>query len=277
MFYFFFRRLILIISILFIYFSNLHAIFTTQIIDARSAGTGGIGVLNKSIWSNFSNQGGLDYVKSFTGALHIENRFLLKEMSSKAFAVAMPTAGGTFGFNYNYFGYSKYNESKAGLAYGKKIGDYLSAGIQLNYHYVYIAENYGNRGKVSVEGGLIAEPVSNLIIGFHLFNPSHIKIQSDYSEYIPTIVRAGIGYQFFDQTFVCFETEKESEKKEIYKAGIEHMVYDFIYLRIGGSSLSSQYTFGIGFEFGTLLTDIAFMSHRELGYSPHISITYAFE
>ena len=57
----------------------------------------------------------------------LRKKYGIKELSHGALALALPTNAGTFGLSYSYFGYSKYNESKIGLAYAKKLFEKISA------------------------------------------------------------------------------------------------------------------------------------------------------
>lgn len=265
----------LIVLFLFFYYTNF-ASNNIIPLNAKSAGMAGLSAMQKDIWANYSNQAGLAYLDFLTSGIHIENRYQVSQASTKALVLGLPLNSGTFGLNYSYYGYSKYNESKAGLAFGKKLGKRISAGIQLNYHNLYIAENYGSRNKLSFEGGIIAEPIDKFIISFHVFNPTTTKNDNHSIEHLPTIIKAGIAYTFQKNTFIGIETEKDLIENPVLKVGIEQFFLDHYFLRTGITTNPSEYAFGFGFCSKNFKIDLAYMFHQELGFSPHISLSYAF-
>ncbi len=245
-------------------------------VDGRSAGMANASITTVDLWSNFRNQAGLANIENPSGGFLYENRFGLYQVSTKALALAIPVNSGCFGINYSYFGYSEYNESKAGIGFGKKLADFLDIGIQLNYMHTYITENYGNRGNVTFEAGLLAKPVPDFTIGFHVFNPLHTSISKSINEHIPTIIRAGMGYTFNNKTFLTIETRKDMEQPSAFKFGGEHFLFDFLYIRTGIITNPVKYSFGFGMEYKGFYGDIGFISHPELGFSPRLSIYYIF-
>ncbi len=245
-------------------------------IDGRSAGMANASITTDDLWSNFRNQAGLANIKNPSGGFLYENRFGLYQVSTKALAIAIPVNSGCFGLNYSYFGYSEYNESKAAIGFGKKLAEFLDIGIQLNYMHTYITENYGNRGTVTFETGLLATPISDFTLAFHVFNPLHTLISRNINEHIPTIIRAGIEYKFNENTMLAVETKKDINQKPVFKFGGEHLLFDFLYIRTGIQTNPVKYSFGFGMEYKGIYGDIGFISHPELGYSPHLSIYYRF-
>src|SRR3989339_551673 len=82
-------------------------------VGARYSSMGNTGVMTPSLWSTSHNQAGLAFLKISEVGLHYENKFLIPELGLSSLAFALPSKkSGTFGLNYNHFGYSKYNESK---------------------------------------------------------------------------------------------------------------------------------------------------------------------
>ena len=92
-------------------------------VGARQAGMAGIGVCLSDIWAVYHNQAALADLEHFTASAYYENKFLVSEMGLQGAAIAIPTKTGVFGVNFTRFGYSQYNESKYGLAFGKAFGD----------------------------------------------------------------------------------------------------------------------------------------------------------
>ncbi len=243
---------------------------------AREAGMANAAVVLSDIWSNFLNQAGLARVDAFTVGAFYENRFMVTQYALRSFALAVPTYGGTIGASYSYFGYSKYNESKTGLAFGKAFGEKIAAGIQMDYLHVHIDGEYGNSDALTMEAGLLAEPVSNFLIGAHVYNPLRAKYNKFTNERVPTVFRVGMGYWFSDNLIVCVESLKNLDEEMNINMGTEYRLLKSIYLRAGlSTSRISSYSFGVGFVLKGLNADLAFSDHSILGFTPHISMSYS--
>jgi hypothetical protein len=245
-------------------------------VGARSSGVSNASVTLADGWGTFNNQAGLAFINSAIVGFHFENRFLLREFSMQAGTLAIPFKPGTIAASYRYFGYSKYYESKMGLAYGRKFSDYFAAGVQVDYLQTHIAEGYGNYNAVAAEIGFLAKPLKSLLVGFHIFNPTRVKQKSLSEAKVPTVMRFGLGYSFDGKALLLFETEKDIDQKPVYKGGIEIEMLHKLFLRGGYATVYNQYSFGLGYKFKGILADIAFTRHNILGFTPHISLGYEF-
>src|SRR4051812_44163939 len=175
---------------------------------ARSSAIGDASVSLSDLWSVQNNQAGLASLKEMNAGVYYQNQFMLKELSTKAFAFAMPIKHGTLGICISNFGYSLFSQNKYGLAFGKAFGNKFSAGVMMDYVQTNIAE-YGKRGAPVAEAGIRAKPLKNLTIGVHIFNLTRTKLADYDDERIPTIMRIGADYKFSDKVFVALETEKD--------------------------------------------------------------------
>lgn len=243
---------------------------------ARSAGMGNASVTLKDVWASTHNQGALGFMDQNAIGFHFDNRFAISEYSLKAFSGVLPTKSGTFGISLNHFGYSKYSETKIGIGFGKKLSDRFSFGIQIDYLNTYFSNIYGNKGVIAAELGFLAEPIDNLFIGGHIFNPTKSSLDDYNDERIPTIMRLGMGYNFDDKVYLSIETEKDLMYNPVFKSGIEFKLVENLLLRAGISTNPTQNSFGIGYLLKNFRVDFAFSTHRELGLSPHISMNYCF-
>lgn len=246
------------------------------LIGARSAGMAHASVTLSDLWSAHHNQAGLAGVKTISGGVFYESRFLLPELGLKGGAVAIPVGEGTFGLNISSFGYSKFSESKYGLAYARNFGEKFSAGIQMDYLHVRIGEEYGSKGAFAVEAGVQAKLTDELTIGAHVFNPNRAKIADYEDERMPTIMRVGLNYEFSDKVFVVLETEKDIDHKPVVRAGMEYQPAEILYFRIGVASNPFLTSFGFGLNIKEQFKlDFATSYHSTLGYSPQISLSYS--
>ena len=248
-------------------------------IGARFSAIGNVGVTCADLWSVSHNQAGLGFYNHLTAGFHHENRFAVREFSLNSAAFTVPTHSGTFGLSYIYFGYSAYHESKIGLAFGKSLNKWFSAGIQFNYLNTYVADETGNLNSMTIEAGIIAKPIQNLSIGIHIYNPTGSSFYGlSEKERIPIILNLGVGYEYDDKLFVGIEAAKDLEMAPAsFKAGLEYFIIHHIYVRTGViiNKLVSH-SFGLGFVMKKIRADLAFSHQQIIGYTPHFSVQYCF-
>lgn len=241
----------------------------------RAAGVGGSAVCYSDVWSAFNNQAGLAYIKKFSAGVFNESPFLLNELSTRGVAIALPLKElGVFGVSMNYYGYSLYNETKLGLAYAKSFGEKISAAIQLDYLGTTISEGYGSNSAFTFEAGFRAELMPKLFLGAHVFNPIRAKLADYDDERIPAVFKAGLAYLPSDKITLSVESQKNMDEKNIFKAGLEYHIVKILYLRTGISTNPVNTSFGIGLDFESFKFDFAASYHQQLGYTPHVSLTY---
>lgn len=257
---------------------NLYGGYEPSSGGARSAGMGGAAAGLKGFWSLQNNQAGLAALDAFTVGTFYENRFLINELGFKSIGMALPTATGTFGLSLSQFGYTCYSENKIGLAYAREFTEDFSAGIQLDYLYTHIAEDFEAFGQLSFEIGLQYALNEKIIIGAHVFNPLDIDfIDEEQREEIPSVFKLGLVYYFNDNLLITTEAEKNTMYSLNLKTGIEYTALDFMELRMGVATDPVQFSFGTGFRIRKLKLDIASSYHQVLGFSPQISLVYSFK
>ncbi len=243
-----------------------------KIEEGKAAAMANTSVTLTDIWSIYHNQAGLGYIEDISlGAFHQSG--FIKEQNMQGIAFALPTKTGTIGASYSYYGFSQYNEMQAGLAFGRSFSKYFSVGLQLNYLYTHIAGNYGNANSVNFEIGILSQPIDNLLIGVHVYNPTHSKMGN---EEIPTIFNIGVSYLFSEKVMFAIGTEKDLNQDAIFKAGIDYKLINFISLQAGISTNPSRYSFGIGFHYEKINAHVGFMNHQTLGYTPSFTLSYGF-
>jgi len=269
------KKLVVSIFIVCLSFS-IYAINDIDPVGGRSAGMGRSGVAMPGFWSIHRNQAGLAYLNKMTAGVYYENRFMANELASRTVGFAMPTQPGVFALSATQFGFDLYNENKFGLAYANKFGDKIAAGLQLDYIHTFLAEDYGDKGIVTFEAGLIAQLSDNLYFGTHVFNPVQARIAEYDNERMPANLRMGFTYFFGDKVILNVDAEKDVETEMVFKTGAEYHIIDPVYVRAGISTKPTLNTFGFGFEYKNLKFDFASSLHYVLGYSPQFSLIYSF-
>lgn len=270
------KKLTLIIIFIFIFGGIQKTNADNYPIGSNSAGMGNATVAYGNFWSIYHNQAGItSFTKPAFGG-HYQNEFMVKELALSAGAFIYPTKSGVFALSYSHFGYSKYYESKVGLAFAKQLSDIFSVGIQLNYLSTYIEGEYGSIGIATAEIGLLAEPIEDFFLGVHVFNPASYEFTVTNENIVPTIFRLGTGYHFDEKLFIGAEVEKDLENEPFFKAGVEYEPVKNFYLRAGVGTQPVKNSFGLGYKYKKIQADIAFARHYELGYTPHFSLIFSF-
>jgi hypothetical protein len=245
-------------------------------VGARASALGNSSATLSDTWSAGCNQAGLGFVRTPSAGIYYENRFLIKELSTRNAVLAIPIKAGTFGFSLCDFGYALYKESNYGLSFSKAFSKTFSMGIALDYLSTRIAEGNGNFAAMVGEIGMQAKLNKNLVIGAHLYNPTRSRLGKNTSERIPALLQLGISYSFSSNVFLTAETEKDISQKAVFKAGIEYQLLHNFYLRIGISTEPVLTTFGLGVIVKNFQIDLSAHYHQTLGATPQLGLTYLF-
>jgi hypothetical protein len=243
---------------------------------SRAAALGSASVSLADYWSVNNNQAGMAFYNKPSAGFYYENGFLIKELGYQSVALTVPTRYGVFGSSVSYSGDANYNEAIAGLAYAKSFGNRFSAGIRLDYLHTGLTAEYGASNIVTFEAGILAKLTNDLTFGAHVFNPLNAKLTGFYDEKIPAVMRAGVSYSFSDALLFTTEVFKNSQKPVQFLAGTEYRFFRKGYARIGIATNPFKYTFGFGLEIKNFTFDISSSVHEVLGYSPQVSLQYAF-
>lgn len=266
-------------TLLFVNLSSSAALFAgndKRTLGGRQAAMGNTGVTFSDAFSVFTNQAGLATINTFTACLYAENRFLLKDLSLFAAGAAMPLKenGGTFGLGAVYFGNSLYNERLINLAYGRRLFNALSIGIELDYAAITIAD-YGTVNAFTFGVGVQYKIIPQLVAGAHVFNPLRWQFTDFEEDRLPSVINTGIAYLPSNKVTITAEAEKNLNTPMMFKAGIEYNVIEKLSLRAGITSAPFTSCFGIGLNLGNLRLDLANSFHPVLGYSPHFGLVYS--
>ena len=257
-----------------ILFSVLNATAFAQNTNVTSNSLGGCGLTQTNVWSNLSNQAGLAEITQLSVGVSAKNSFGIKELSTHVAIFALPVSGGVFGLNVAYTGFELYNETKIGLAFGKKLSKSFNVGIQGDYLGIYADGSTNNKNSFTFEIGAQKRLMRDLTLGIHIFNPIAVKLNE--TEVIPSIFKLGLRYDANSKVSVFTETELENGENGILKAGLEYKIIEQLQLRTGFSTNPAKNTFGIGYTLNNIKVDIAINRHQLLGYSPQFSISSTF-
>ncbi len=244
---------------------------------ARSAGMGRCSVALQGLWSIQNNQAGFALTDKITAGIGYDSRFMSGAMSTKSLAVLVPVKYGVTGISIDYYGYSLYNELKAGLAYAKAFGEHLRIGLQIDYLRTSLGDNYGNKEGVTFEIGLQADMNRNLTLGVWTYNPVMIKLADYAGERIPSVYRLGMAYRFSPVLLTTLEVEKRSDRQPVVlHGGMEYVIRQRFFMRAGFGTSREIFSMGFGIKLSKLQLDLAAVMHESLGFSPVMSLSFHF-
>lgn len=266
-------------NILVLVFTCWVAVLSAQNGIPQNAGARGAAMANASLTftdinSIFTNQAGLAYLENLSFTVYGERRFLVADgLNSFLFGAAYPhKAIGTFGLNFHFFGYDKYNEQKIGFAYARQLFKKMSIGAQFNYIATRIGE-YGAAHSFTFEIGILAQVTKHFHLAAHAFSPARIELPN--GDALPSIFKIGIAYLPSDVVRVTAELEKDLINPFNGRFGIEYHPMDVLYIRAGFATNPLLVSFGLGLKLKGLKIDIASSYHLVLGFSPCLSVSYA--
>ncbi|MGB0915163.1 MAG: hypothetical protein ACPGVI_03780 [Crocinitomicaceae bacterium] len=240
----------------------------------RSMSLGNASATMNDVWAFHNNPGALADMDKFSVGVSYENRFLLKELQSQAFAVAIPLKVGVISVGGNMYGYTQFRSYKAGLGYSMKLSEMFYAGVQLNYQGLRLADFYGSKNSVTAEAGLYAKFTEKWKLGISVYNLGRAKLSDYEDDRYSTIMRLGSSYDFSEKLMLAIEVEKDLDNPVRFKTGLEYEVINDFYLRGGIKTTPLELTFGLGYHLKQVHINVGSAYHQVLGWAPHFSIAF---
>ncbi|MFM1931858.1 MAG: hypothetical protein RL226_1161 [Bacteroidota bacterium] len=241
---------------------------------ARMGGMANAGLVLPDIWTSLQNQAALGWLQGVDAGVTYDNRYLMAQLSSVAAVAAMEVGNGAFGFNYSRFGYSAYREQKVGLAYGRKLSENFTVGVQLDYLRIALGGGYGSTTAFTWEGGMQYAINKHVTLAAHVFNPIRVRLAEFNDERIPATFKFGGSYRFSDRMVMLAQLQQTISEDPVVSAGLEYMMVDDFYVRAGVAGGAPSFAFGAGYAFSGFSIDISSNYHQVLGFTPQLTLTY---
>jgi len=239
---------------------------------ARQTAMGGTNVTSQNVFSAHNNPAGMAFVKELGFGIFASRPFFVKGINNFNLSSVIPVQKiGAFGVDLNYFGFSAYNETRAGFSYARKFGEQVSAGLKFDYLRIGLADNSA-KNLFAFGVGLQYQPFKVFRIAANVYNP--ISMDVDTKEKLATTFTLGIAYIPSEKLIISIDAEKELDELFRIKAGIEYRPLKPLYLRIGAATNPTLLTFGLGTEFKNFKLDASASWHMQLGISPQLSLIY---
>lgn len=112
----------------------------------RLTAMGNNGAAVTDICSLQANPSAILIIEKPAVSLNYIKHLFSNEISTQAFVAVIPFKNNIVGASFQRYGFSEYNESKAGFAYAKKFGNKLFIGLNGNYHQLKIANHGASTG-----------------------------------------------------------------------------------------------------------------------------------
>lgn len=231
-------------------------------------------------WNAFQNVSALAHIEKAEASAQYENRFMLKELSTRSIQAGFHTNFVNIGLAYSYHGYSVYNEMLAGVGFARNFGDMFSMGVQFNYYTAYFsaAEESRYRGTLLTQFGVSSKIFPKLTVGFHTFNPFQTNIQTENTiKRLPSIFSIGTNYEFTDNLVWLTQIDKEVSSNFRFATGFEYTMIEQLTVKLG--AYGQDYlvpALGFGLHFGDFNFDLNCELHPQLGLNTLANLKYRF-
>ena len=176
----------MLLTVLNTYFSEAQTL--RRPVAANYIGLGAYSLNQVDVFSFTANPASLSQLKNAAAGVYGERRFLLSELNNFQAAIGLPITSGNFGLKAGYYGFSDYNETQIGLAYGRSLGSKVDIGVVFNYQGIRIA-GYGSSSAISFELGTVLHITDKLHTGIQVDNPVGGKFGKDQQEKLPSFIR----------------------------------------------------------------------------------------
>lgn len=241
-------------------------------VGARSYGIGQMNSFISDGYAVFHQPAGLANTTSIQFVSYFDHKYNQWGLSSGAAGLVFPfLQNGGLGLGFFRFGDALYNETRVSAGYGHQIG-FMKLGLGVDYLSLTIAE-VGNKSNVALNLGGVANLTPKLFFGAIVMNLNRAWLQKEQQERVPTVMKAGLGYQPFPRLLLGVEVEKEGVFPVNVKGGIEYGIVPWLYLRTGVMSVPFTGYFGVGLHFQDKRLDYAFSRHPVLGFTHHLSFS----
>lgn len=245
--------------------------------ENNGRGTKAIGMANAfvavsdNLWAVNYNPAGLTQIKSIQcSAFIVPGQFGLPELRTTTLSAAVPFSFAAFALKAEKFGFDLYKETEIGMSFALKLDQNISGGLSLNLHRFDIA-GYGNKQSFLLNGGILANALDNVKLGFSFSNITGASIGRT-DEKITQLFSLGASWTPIDDLLLSFEIEKDIRYHESIKCGIEQKVFGVLAFQAGIASNPAKYSAGITIIFPFFEFGYACYSHINLGWTHQIEI-----
>ncbi|MCL1867955.1 MAG: hypothetical protein FWF72_03260 [Paludibacter sp.] len=227
-------------------------------------------------WSAFHNPANLGYLtKTEFGAI-FENRFFIKELSTKIAQAGIATSKVNVGIGVSHFGYSIYHDILAGVALARDFSGKFALGVSLNYFASYFVQENRYRGAVLGQIGANIKISDRMNVGFNAFNPFLTNVKTETSvKKLPSVYSLGTRYFFAKSVAWRTQIDKELNANYRFATGFDYYLKDIFSLKLGIYGYDYLIScLGVGFCFSNFHFDLNAEMHPQLGINTFAMLKY---
>jgi hypothetical protein len=238
----------------------------------------GTSVSDSRKFTAFSNTANMSYISGGEAVIMYENRFLLKELSTKTVHVAYTLPFVTAGIQFSYMGYPLYHEMLTGIGFARNFENKFALGVQFNYFSTYFTGINAYRSAFFPQIGLNLNITQYTNIGFSTFNPFQTNIKSIAIEKrIPSLFSLGVQHFFSDDLAWRVQVDREISSSYRIATGFEYEMSEFLNTKIG--TYYNNYLvmcIGVGFKLSGFYFDVNAEMHPIGGINLLGALRYKF-
>jgi hypothetical protein len=218
-------------------------------------------------WSCFQNPASLVQPSGWQLAAQYENRYFLSSLNTAMLQVGYTNEHVNVGVGYSFFGYSKYQEMMAGVAFARSFGKF-SIGLQANYLTLYCGDELGYKRTVIPQIGMTVNVLPELTIGLHGFNPfvQVLTIDDQVERKLPAIYSVGMDYCWQKVLHWSVQADYDIQASWRIATGVEWQAIERLVVKVG-AYYQQQFVgcMGVAVTWDRLRLDANFELHPLLG------------
>lgn len=255
-----------------------HFSLTAQNVQPASASTANSSVADLSRWSLFHNPAALAVKLNTEILLIVDNRFIIKELSTKSLAVVYPTSWAVTALSVSHFGFEQYHDILVGVSFSRNFSDRFSLGLQFDYWSTYSYSSNRYYGMLFPQIGLIVQLTDQLDLGFHSFNPFQSDItMENTAKRVPSIFSMGLTYHISSQFHWRLQADKEIAMNYRLATAFEYQKDERYSFQVGVYGWEYMIgCLGVGIQLGFIGFDVGLELHPLLGLNSRLGIGYRF-
>lgn len=199
-------------------------------------------------------------------------RFMIAELTRYNTVVAFRRKNAGLAVQMNYSGFSGFNESSAGIGFGRNLGK-IAVGIQVNYHRL-VMTGYDSYGTASADVSLSWQLTEKLRSGIQVVNAVPRNFGPLKDERYASIYKMGLGYEASENCYLSSEILKETEKEVNVFLSVHYQFASRFFGRIGVNTDVGSPFFALGWQQAKLRILVTGSYHSRLGFSPGLMISF---
>jgi hypothetical protein len=253
--------------------------FYAVVLHKECSGSNGPGfgnqAVSKNLWSVFGNPAGVTSIQGFEAGSFYRRGMFLNELSTKGFVLGAPILrNSSLAFGFQNYGYSLYNESTFKLAFAKRFGEVIHAGISFDYHHHTLGSDYGSSSYISASAGFNLRISRQISSGIYIKNPVNLVSLNGFNQAMATDINVGVQWSPGDHFSLGFGISKIRSNKEILLMDVIYKPFKKFALTLGVTSGYSPVHFGYSVLIRSCRVGVLSGYHFQTGFTPQIAFSY---